>query len=321
MICHAANACTKILERMMKMKKSREQMRRNVMQRIPNVVQQTVMVAIERQPAMVCDLDKIVRTHSCRPERAAELMEHVVALVASEQPGADRAYLRQQAFQAAAIDDGKKEVIQAKIVEVELLKKGWQIRYDGSWSLWIQSIPDGYTPKVGSDLCSFANGCFVLGVVIDGHVCRYKTCEQERREQQAALERRREETRKQFSEHDAAIEKLPDVFQRRIKKFQRAPLFREDLEAYEIFVCEQAVLFAEKLQTIDELIRWSELDFGQRREVVPEISDGHSGNTFGLACCLARLYLEQPEMIMEMPGAMAPLVGSNAYLPVEERSA
>lgn len=79
------------------------------MQRIPNVVQQTVMVAIERQPAMVCDLDKIVRTHSCRPERAAELMEHVVALVASEQPGADRAYLRQQAFQAAAIDDGKKK--------------------------------------------------------------------------------------------------------------------------------------------------------------------------------------------------------------------
>lgn len=43
------------------------------------------------------------------------------------------------------------------------------------------------------------------------------------------------------------------------------------------------------------------------------ISEGHSGNTFGMACRLAYLYLTEPENVIKLHGALAPLVGSKEY--------
>lgn len=305
------------------MKKSRKDMRKNVMQRVPKEVRKLVEVAIENNPAVISDLDKIIRTHSCRPERTLELMDHIAALVASEQPGMDRPYLRQQAFGTAVIDNGEKGVRHNKILELKAGKSCWEFTMDDGMSALAEFATDGYDPQVGSELWLFTvNFSFVLGLIIDGHVFRYQTIAQDRAEREAWKERRRAEERKKLPEHDAAIAKLPEIFQQRIKNFQRAPMFREDLEAYEIFVCEQAVLFAERLKTVRKLILWSKLSYEHQVQFLPQLKDaGHSGNTFGAACCLARLYLETPEMVTQMPGALSPLVGSDAYLPLEERMA
>ena len=43
------------------------------------------------------------------------------------------------------------------------------------------------------------------------------------------------------------------------------------------------------------------------------ISDQHSGNTFGMACRLASIYLSLPENVIRLHGSLAPLVGSGEY--------
>lgn len=305
------------------MERTRKSSYKNVMQRIPEVAREITEVAIKNNPAIVYDLDKIVRTHSCKSERAAELVEHVVALVASEFPKADRLYLRHEAFKTARIDDGEKDIREDVVAKISPCEgnDGWLIDMESGWSMWTESAMDGYEPHVGSKMLQYTrNLSCVLGLVIDGHVFRYKTFEQDRLEMMAQKEQRRAQERAKFPEHDAAIAKLPEIFQQRIKKFQRAPYFREDLEPYEIFVCEQAVHFAERLKTVKKLLIWYRLSYGHQVKFMPELEEaGHSGNTFGAACLMARLFLEKPEKLLEMPGALAPLVGSDAYLPLNER--
>lgn len=91
---------------------------------------------------------------------------------------------------------------------------------------------------------------------------------------------------------------------------------------YEIFVCEQAVLFAERWKNSDKLKRWRCLNYEHQLHFMPELEEaGHSNNSFGAAYLLALLYLDSPEKVPELWGALAPLVGSDAYLPAEERQA
>jgi hypothetical protein len=62
------------------------------------------------------------------------------------------------------------------------------------------------------------------------------------------------------------------------------------------------------------------LDWEEQLKAVPTLSDGHSGNTFGCACMLARLQLECPERVYELHGSLSPLVGSKDFgdIPVGE---
>lgn len=53
-------------------------------------------------------------------------------------------------------------------------------------------------------------------------------------------------------------------------------------------------------------------DLKREKEVIP-YDDGHSGNTFGAACMLARLYLEDASLVPKMHGAMSPVVGSEEH--------
>jgi hypothetical protein len=55
------------------------------------------------------------------------------------------------------------------------------------------------------------------------------------------------------------------------------------------------------------------LDWEAQKTIVPDLDDGHSGNTFGAALCLAHLYLTEPEAVAGVMGALAPLVGSEEY--------
>lgn len=53
-------------------------------------------------------------------------------------------------------------------------------------------------------------------------------------------------------------------------------------------------------------------DYARHRELTG-LSDGHSGNTAGMALSLARLYIESPEYVSKMHGALSTLVGSEEY--------
>ena len=62
-------------------------------------------------------------------------------------------------------------------------------------------------------------------------------------------------------------------------------------EPYEVFCCEQAVLIAKALKTEAEIQKFYDAPYNEQQELVPALSDGHSGNTFGGACALARAWL------------------------------
>ena len=133
-------------------------------------------------------------------------------------------------------------------------------------------------------------------------------------------------------EADAKLAKLPDVFQKRIARFRKNnPDFDANFLSYEVFVCEQAVLIADSLFSADAVRSWWRLENpkdgylfdlpeeeqaerkARFKELVPGLSDEHSGNTFGAAVSIAVSYLEDPRRVEFLHGAMDPLVGCVAY--------
>lgn len=158
---------------------------------------------------------------------------------------------------------------------------------------------------------------------------------------------RREKFAKQRDDLDRRFDALPAEFQERIERRRRNnPAFRQDFESYELFVCEQAVAFAEQARArstdaeepqvsehwkddeeskdqplaVRWLYWWSALnserygyDFNRQKAEMPAMDEGHSGNTFGAAVQLAYWWLVNPENVDKQHGAMAPLVGSQDY--------
>lgn len=81
-------------------------------------------------------------------------------------------------------------------------------------------------------------------------------------------------------------------------------------------------MIADRLKTVEAIEEFYSLSYDEQVQVIPEMEEaGHSGNSFGAACLFAKIYLSSPEQIINLHGALAPLVGSDAYLPLEERHA
>lgn len=166
---------------------------------------------------------------------------------------------------------------------------------------------------------------------------------QERREIEARKRAKFEEER---SELDRRFAALPECFRDRIaRRRTNNPSFRWEYESYEMFVCEQAVEIAKWAVAVEgedgpeyagcrtaldtfisehgddndvslsyTAIRWfSTLSPDEQRVHVPAFSHEHSGNTAGMAMSLARTWLDNPRMVPDIVGALAPLVGSEAY--------
>lgn len=290
------------------------------MQHIPSEVRSLVEVAVVNNPRMITDLDKIVRTHSCHSADAPDLAEHIAALVVSELPGVEsRVSLRREAFRAGRVDDGVKCLKRAVVREVERWEGGYNICRSDGVSIRLPFADDGYEPKVGSEIWSYVIGRSSWGVIVDGHVFFYKV-ESSRYflEKIKAFARERSEERARFPEHDEEISQLPEIFQQRIKKFQLAPCFREEYETYEIFVCKQATLLAERFETVQRLLEWEQLEEDRKLEIVPELKET-SYNIIEKASTFAKLYLEAPQAILEEPGAMVPrFARQEFYLPIED---
>lgn len=79
-----------------------------------------------------------------------------------------------------------------------------------------------------------------------------------------------------------------------------------------MFTCLEAVKIAKACKTADGIAKFKKMGWEAQKKMA-NISDGHSGNTFGCACYLATLYIQSPEYVEKMHGALTPLVGCEAY--------
>jgi hypothetical protein len=192
------------------------------------------------------------------------------------------------------------------------------VTFTDGWSL---GFPEDFMPrpKPGDVVRRYGRGIgfSVRGLFLNGKKVRYQTAAEmeaeHKRENEERHAKKCREFEEQKAERDRRYEALPEIFRKRIDKFRRNnPNFRVEYEPYELFCCEEAVKIAAALKTPEEIDRFYKLPWEEQRALVP-IDEGHSGNTFGCACMLAKLYLTRPEYVEQMHGALAPLVGSQEY--------
>lgn len=208
---------------------------------------------------------------------------------------------------------------------------GWEVRVSG-WSFWCESTLCAQAPVVGEIVRLVGGfGFAIRGIEIGGRCYRYLTEEQEEARRQAEIAKARAErvakAKAEREERDRKIAALPAPFQARIKRFQQTTedwIF--DHEDYELFVCEEAakiIAAATSLKTARAtsvrearlfykgwFSAFSDASCDAQRQLVPSLSDQHSGNTLGQAARLAFVYLtEQADYIPKMHGALCPLVG------------
>lgn len=222
------------------------------------------------------------------------------------------------------------------IAEVREEDGGWSIKRSDGWSFFVPKTSP-VVPAIGMTARFYGKGIgfVVRGLVIDGQTVFYRTEAQQKALAEEESRKREQEQKYDFKKNRAAMDRryraLPEVFQRRLDKFRtNNPDFRWRFEGYEMFCCEQAVVIADAMlakarsetqaagMTVEEVAaiyvkHFHGLEWEQQKLVVPAISDGHSGNTFGCAVTLAVQYLSVPENVVKMYGAMAPLVGSEEY--------
>lgn len=196
---------------------------------------------------------------------------------------------------------------------------GWEITRDDGWSFFVPDNPD-VEPKVGMPVRFYGRGIgfTVRGLFVDHKKVFYRTAEEQSRKDAADLAASDAAKRAEFEKHratmDARYEKLPKCFQQRISKFRfNNPDFRWEFEGYEMFCCEQAVIIAETLKTVDAIRAFKGKSWDDQKRLCPKLDEGHSGNTFGCSCSLAIMYLTDQSAVIKSYGALAPLVGSERY--------
>jgi hypothetical protein len=189
---------------------------------------------------------------------------------------------------------------------------GWTFGIQEEWGIKIKpgDVARFYGRGIGST---------VRGLDINGVPCYYRTEKQQEEEHAKWVREREAEQKAEFEKNKASLDEkynnLPAIFQRRIDKFRKNnPDFRWKYEAYEMFCCEQAVVIAKTLETVQAIENFIKLPFDAQKALVSELSKDHSGNTFGCSVRLAYLYVgELPENVVKLHGALAPLVGSKEY--------
>jgi len=195
---------------------------------------------------------------------------------------------------------------------------GWEIQYDKCICFFCPDV--GIEPKVGDVARYYGEGIGrpIRGLEINGHVVFYRTEAQECIEQELRRVRREQELREEYAQkkddYAARIAQLPAPFQARLARLaSKRDNFGWEFLPYDLFVCEQAVAFAQALGTREAITAFRKADGKTQQQLVPALSDQHSGNTFGYACYLAGIYLDKPEALKFTHGALVGLVGCEGY--------
>ena len=204
----------------------------------------------------------------------------------------------------------------------------WDVSFDKSMGAHFHDeFNTNVVPKVGDRITFWGTQGFAFrGVAVNDTVFFYRSETEDKKYHRELVNQRKLEQKREYdqkkAEYETRIAALPPIFRERIAGyFKRNPEFWEFLP-YELFTCEEAVKIAEALrgevllgkQPLAAVKDFYDLPIEEQKARIPTLQlDQHSGNTFGSACMLARVYLEKPEYIPKMRGAMAPLVGSKEY--------
>jgi hypothetical protein len=207
-----------------------------------------------------------------------------------------------------------------EITKVRRQRGGFSIETNGS-GFWLsrEQLGTEKAPKVGDQIATYTHhGSMMRGVDLRGTPLYYKTDAELEVEHEQWVEDRKEKQRKEFEKNRRKLDRqfaaLPDVFQRRISWFRAwNPDFRWENEAYELSCCTDAVKISAAMKTPKGVVRFQKMSYKKQRELVPDLYDGHSGNSFGMACRLAWVYLENPLLVIAEHGALTPLVGCEQY--------
>jgi len=201
------------------------------------------------------------------------------------------------------------------ITKVNSYDDGFEISSDMG-CFWLED-KYGVTPKKDDAITVYLiQGSRIRGLDLNGKKVFYKSDEDLDRERKAWLSKHQKEKEERFKKEKTKLDnqynKLPQCFKDRIDNFRKnSPKFRVDYESYELFCCSEAVLIAGTLKTPEKIKKFSESN--NSWDYVPKLDKGHSGNTIGMATNLAYWYLQQPESIVKIAGALSPLVGSKEY--------
>jgi hypothetical protein len=182
------------------------------------------------------------------------------------------------------------------------------------------------TPQVGQTATLYLfQGSRIQGIDLDGEPLFYKTNADLEVERQAATKKRDEEkaVRKvEFfksyndpnSDFNQRLNRLPKVFQQRFKKFFRLGDEFWSVAGYELAACETALKIAYACKSWQGIRRFHEMSWDEQKALIPTMDDGLSGNQFGWACVVAKVYLRNSKLVRKVRGAMSPLAGSKPYI-------
>ena len=209
-------------------------------------------------------------------------------------------------------DDGRTitEMIEADpyeewpIEKVEAGRDGWwSITFDGSTGTGVS----GREPKVGDIYRSYHGGGSAWGSTrhgwaLNGEIVEWKTPWERVAERVTRLAESDRKKRERLEETRADLlrdyAELPEPLRKRLDRFaaERAD-FWVDSGSYELFCCKEAAKIAEHLrprveagEDAETLVR-EFYDLPWDEQVKAGVDQGHSGNTFGGACSLARALL------------------------------
>jgi hypothetical protein len=210
------------------------------------------------------------------------------------------------------------------LADAKLDGEYWTLSLESSWCFGgitekMRVAAGAPIPKKGMPYCQYGRrGHTVRGFALDGVVVYYRTIQQQKdkdyAETRAAEAKREAELAEQRPTRDARRAALPAYMRQRLDQFESNNInWRRDYEPYELFICEQAVVFAKTLKTDEAILAFNEAPYDAQREMVPGMDDGHSGNTFGCAVRLARWLINKPENVAREHGGMCMLVGCKDF--------
>lgn len=181
-------------------------------------------------------------------------------------------------------------------------------------------------PRAGQTVRLYGRGfgSVVLGASLDGVLLWRETEDEYRQRMTIDAEIRRSAERAEVdanrAERDARVAALPVCFRKRIARFRRNnPDFYWEHEDYEMAACVDAVKIADAFREADNpsdaLMAFHRLPWADQKAAVPDLSDGHSGNTFGMAVRLAHHYLTDERLVFADHATIAPLTGCECGCP------
>ena len=209
----------------------------------------------------------------------------------------------------------------AKVAEVKQGDGGFELKRQDGWALFVQNPNNLPLPNVGDSVRFYGHGIgsTVRGVVCGENIYYYRTEEEDAEEHRRTIEnmnltkQRDFETNKPKWDEDLAA--LPEPFRARIERFMsRDSDWGWKFGPYEMFCCKEATKILNTVTDKDVLAGFGKLDIEKQKQLIPDLDyENHSGNTFGASVFLARVYLEDEDLVPKAHGALCPLVGCQDY--------